>query len=151
MRRAARLETAVAGPGLAWVALQAVLLVGWAIGLRPFEATPPTTLAEMVALGDHASVVGAVRGGADPNQPSSIRAGLPLGPTEAITPIQTAVSTNQPGLLARLRDLGAVVHSQNYPELVCRARGMGSTELAAYVEGLLADQRPVSCPATRQP
>jgi hypothetical protein len=140
-----RLAVALALPGLLWAVAQGAMLLGGALGWRPFQPTAPVSVAELVVLGDHAGVVGAIRSGADPNAPSAIRSGLPLGPTEAVTPLEAAVSTNQVPMVARLRTLGAVVHSGNYSALVCQARRMGAPKLAAYVEGLIPERPAVAC------
>jgi hypothetical protein len=140
-----RLALAVGVPGVLWVAVQGAILVGAAAGWRPLQPTAPVTLAELVVLGDHAGVVAAVQGGGDPNQASSIRQGIPLGPAATVTPLMAAVSTNQIPMIARLLSLGAVVHSSNYSDLVCHARRMNAATLIAHVEGLLPERPAVSC------
>jgi hypothetical protein len=85
----------------------AIVAVGEAAGSHPLTIGPPRGAAEAIAIGDPATAVRLIEGGAAVNDVGVIRAGI-LGDRPVLaTPLETAVIVNQAGTVEFLIGRGA--------------------------------------------
>ena len=142
-----------AAPGVLFVALTLVLVVGPAFGFDPLWQPVSVTLPEAAARRDDAEIVRLIQHGADPNAAGTVRAGFIKSNAIILTPLEAAVGIRRADTTKLLLDHGARMDAPTWTRLICFAR----QEHASEVETLLLERRPsdvaanVSCDGVRTP
>ena len=132
--RADWLLLAVAGPAAVWVVVCAVWLAGAAAGFpRGFDGRT-MTLTEATAIASYADADRLLRGGADPNAPSHLRAGLIRNRESTMTPLEAATGAIRTGPVQMLIDRGARIDDQTFPVLWCGAMARRNQDLLRFLE-----------------
>jgi len=127
-----------AAPGVLFLVLTLVVVVGPAVGFDPLWYAEPVTLPEAAALRDNGEIVRLIQQGADPNAAGVVRAGLIKSNAITLTPLEAAVGIRRADTTALLLDRGATMDGAAWTRLVCFAR----QEHATDVEALLMTRRP---------
>ena len=141
---------AVALPGCLAAICGLVWLLAAALGIPPGADGRTMTLSEGMVVASHADVALLLQGGADPNAPARVRAGLVGLSERTATPLEAATASIRTGPVPRLLEAGAVIDERTYPILWCAA----SKRLNREMISLLESRRPagvstVDCSAVR--
>lgn len=111
-----------AGPLLVVPVLSAIVVAGWAVGGRPFAATPVLTLSEAAATRDAGEVVRLIeQEGTDPNRPYPVRAGILRDEATSLLPLEAAVASRRAEIVRLLLRQGATVSADERRRLICAA------------------------------
>jgi len=141
------LTAALMLPCLAFAALSGWWIVGAPLGAGLW---PPdeVTLSEAIATRNNAEALRLIRLGADPNQPSRVRAGLLTSDYDVdITPVEAAVGAQRADALRMLLANGATIDGQQMRVLRCYEQ----TRRDSGVHALLGDPPDVDCAGVRLP
>lgn len=103
------LAVALCVPQLLAGILAASVLVAWLVAADTFWPLPEMTLSEAVVTRDYAEVVRLIESGADPDQPSHIRADMLNSAEYTRTPLEAAVGTGVIELVQLLLRHGATL------------------------------------------
>ncbi len=128
------LTVAVALPAFVWVVCAAVWLAAAAFGLPGRADGRTMTLAEAAAVASYADVSRLLAGGADPNAPSHLRAGLVRNRESTMTPLEAATGAIRTGPLQMLVDRGATIDDRNYAVLWCGAVARRNQDMTRFLE-----------------
>jgi hypothetical protein len=128
------LMLAAALPALAWVVCGVVWLAAAAVGFPRAVDGRTMTLTEATAIASYADADRLLRGGADPNAPSHLRAGLIRNRESTMTPLEAATGAIRTGPLQMLVDRGATIDDRNYPVLWCGAVARRNQDMARFLE-----------------
>jgi len=105
-----------------------------AAGQHPFWSDGEITLSEAAALKGDATVIWAIRRGADPNAAARVRPGVLKSDEVFVTPGEAAVASNRSGMLRLLVAEGLRLDPVTRRSLLCFARRMQAKEAIAYLE-----------------
>jgi len=141
------LTAALMLPCIAFAALS-----GWWIVGAPFGAGlwPPdeVTLSEAIATRNNAEALRLIRLGADPNQPSRVRAGLLTSDYAVdVTPVEAAVGAQRVDALRMLLANGAKIDGQQMRVLRCYEQIRRDSSVRAF----LGEPADVECAGVRLP
>ncbi len=141
------LTAALMLPCIAFAALS-----GWWIVGAPFGAGlwPPdeVTLSEAIATRNNAEALRLIRLGADPNQPSHVRAGLLTSDYAVdVTPVEAAVGAQRVDALRMLLANGAKIDGQQMRVLRCYEQ----IRRDSCVRAFLGEPADVECAGVRLP
>ena len=141
------LTVALMLPCIAFAALS-----GWWIVGVPFGAGlwPPdeVTLSEAIATRNNAEALRLIRLGADPNQPSRVRAGLLTSDYAVdVTPVEAAVGAQRVDALRMLLANGAKIDGQQMRVLRCYEQIRRDSSVRAF----LGEPADVECAGVRLP
>ena len=128
------LESAIALPGVTFVAVTTVLLAAAALGQGPLWRSEPLTLPEAAALHDDADVLLLIGRGANPNSSGTIRPGLLTRDEIELTPLEAAVGARQEQTVEFLLQHGAVVDPPSWTRLMCFAERLDASAVRAVLE-----------------
>lgn len=128
------LVLAVVVPPVLWGACSVIWLAAAAVGLPRGADGRTLTLTEASAIASHADVARLLRGGADPNATSRLRAGLVRNDELVITPLEAATRAIRTGPLQMLTDAGARIDEGTYPVLWCAATTGRNQDMVTFLE-----------------
>lgn len=140
----------VALPAVVWVAFSSVWLLAAALGIPAGFDGRTMTLTEATAVASHADAERLLRGGADPNAPSRLRAGLVRNPAMTITPLEAATASIRNGPVQMLVGRGARIDDTNYAVLWCAALARRNRDMARFLESQRPNHAPVDCANVRR-
>ena len=140
---------AVALPAVGWMVFSVVWLVPAALGIpRAFDGRT-MTLTEASAVASHADVARLLRGGADPNATSRLRAGLVMNAGTAMTPLEAATGAIRSGPVQMLVDRGARIDEGNFAVLWCGATARRNQDMLRVLESRRPNQPRIDCAKVR--
>ena len=133
----------LAAPGVVFVLVTLVFVVGPLFGFDPIWYSEPLTLPEAASLRANAEIVRLIQHGADPSAPGVVRAGYIKSNAITLTPLEAAVGIRREDTVKLLLDSGAAMDVATWTRLICFAR----QEHAGDVERLLDSRRPAGAGA----
>jgi hypothetical protein len=139
---------ALAGPPAAWVVISATWLVTSAANPSAIDSRA-MTLTETMAISSYADADRLLRGGADPNAPSRMRAGIVDLNTHMLTPLEAATGAVRNGPVNMLVEHGAVINEQNYSVLWCAAVARGNRNMQQFLQSRSPASVPIDCSRVR--
>jgi hypothetical protein len=111
---------AVAAPACLLAVGSTVALTRGLLDRNPTWSPPPFTLSEAAGLDDEAEVVRLIERGGDPNAAHEVRIAV-ISPTPTrLTPLEAAVISKNPSMIATLLTRGAIVDADGWNRLRCR-------------------------------
>jgi hypothetical protein len=137
-------------PGLAAVAVSAVVVVSAATGgTPPFWRGGPLTLSEAAALRDQGEVTRLILSGADPNAVYAMRPGVLAA--SSLTPLEAAVGARRAEIVELLMVRGASVDAPVWRRLHCFALGTGDMRLVSMLDRYKPGGAVASCEGISTP
>ena len=139
----------VALPAVGWLALSVAWLAAAALGIpRGFDSRT-LTLTEASAVASHADTALLLRGGADPNAASRLRAGLVMNRETTMTPLEAATGSIRSGPVQMLLDRGARIDERNFAVLWCGATARHNNDMLRFLESRRPNGTPADCTKVR--
>lgn len=116
------------------LAVSSIVLIGlgW-MDRNPFWSPTTLTLSEATALRDQATVLVLIEGGADPDLPYRIRAGLTGEREIVLTPMQAAISEDRVEMAALLLSHGLTAKVGQVCEWLAQAAANDKKEVMSYL------------------
>ena len=139
------LALAVGVPGLLWVVCCAVWMLAAAAGFPRGTMTLP----EAAVVASHADAAKLLQGGADPNAPARVRAGLVRMRESTMTPLEAATGAIRTGPVQMLIDRGATIDDRNYAVLWCGSIARGNQDMRRFLEARRPNRSPIDCATVR--
>ena len=141
---------ATAAPAAVWVVFSAAWLAIAAIGgPRAFDGRT-MTLTEATAIASYADAARLLRGGADPNAPARLRAGIVDLRARTMTPLEAATGAPRTGPVQMLVEHGAVIDDSNFSVLWCGALARGNQDVLRFLRSLRSLGEPsIDCSRVR--
>ena len=140
---------AVGIPALLLIGGMVVLAVLSANGRIAFARDQRLTLAEAAALEDSGEIVRLLRRGADPAEPSRVRAGIIRDVDMTMTPLEAAVIQDHPDAADLLVREGAPIDARNFAALWCLAQPRQDDMMLRFLQRRAAPSLPRDCSRVR--
>ena len=144
-------ELALALPGVALLAVTALVCLAALAGAGPLWPVIPLTLPEAAAMHDDAEILKLVGAGADVNAPDRVRAETLVHDERMFTPLEAAVGARQPQTMRVLLDHGARLDESNWTRLVCFAQRLEAEEVVALLTERLPGRSMPDCSGVSLP
>jgi hypothetical protein len=122
----------------------AVALTLAMLGRHPLWPRETLNLSEAAGVDDEAEVVRLIEHGEDPNVSRQVRAGLLAADPLRVTPLEAAVASANPSMIATLLTNGATLDGAIWNQLRCRA---DHEEVAAMLDAHRPSGATVDCSA----
>ena len=138
----------VCGPVAAAALFMAWLVGSHVFGVGPFRPDPPRTLVEAAVVGDAGTVVLRLRLGDDPNRRYRVAPGQPGSGRGDLQPLEAAVLSGDPDMVALLQREGAVLAPEDARRLACLMAAHEGIVISRMLEGAAWDA--TQCPPSEQ-